>query len=229
MISIKDLTVAYGSNTVLHNINLSISSGEIYGIVGLNGAGKTTLFNTIYGIKSPINGSIKYNDSKISKKDITFLETENYYFSHITGYEYLSLFVKDIQIINEWNRLFNLPLNELIDNYSTGMKKKVSLLSVINQEKPILILDEPFNGLDLQSSRTLSVIIKELSMNRTIIISSHILETIINICSTICYLKNGIVETTWDKNSFHLIEEKIFSVLDSENLSLIRDLIGKKH
>jgi len=229
MISIKDLTVAYGSNTVLHNINLSISSGEIYGIVGLNGAGKTTLFNTIYGIKSPINGSIKYNDSKISKKDITFLETENYYFSHITGYEYLSLFVKDIQIINEWNRLFNLPLNELIDNYSTGMKKKVSLLSVINQEKPILILDEPFNGLDLQSSRTLSVIIKELSMNRTIIIASHILEAIINICSTICYLKNGVVESTWDKNSFHLIEEKIFSVLDSENLSLIRDLIGKKH
>lgn len=66
-------------------------------------------------------------------------------------------------------------------------------------------------------------------MNRTIIISSHILETIINICSTICYLKNGVVESTWDKNSFHLIEEKIFSVLDSENLSLIRDLIGKKH
>lgn len=229
MISIKDLTVAYGSNTVLHNINLSISSGEIYGIVGLNGAGKTTLFNTLYGIKMPISGSIKYNDSKISKKDITFLETENYYFSHITGYEYLKLFVKDIHIINEWNKLFNLPLNELIDNYSTGMRKKVSLLSVITQKKPLLILDEPFNGLDLQSSRTLSVIIKELSKNRTIIISSHILETIINICSTICYFKNGVVESIWDKNSFHLIEEKIFSVLDSENLSLIRDLIGQRH
>ncbi|HPD68585.1 MAG TPA: ABC transporter ATP-binding protein [Ignavibacteriales bacterium] len=229
MISIKDLTVAYGFNTVLHNINLSISSGEIYGIVGLNGAGKTTLFNTIYGIKTPLSGSIKYNDSKISKKDITFLETENYYFSHITGYEYLSLFVKDIQIINEWNKLFNLPLDELIDTYSTGMRKKISILSVITQKKPLLILDEPFNGLDLQSSRTLSVIIKELSKNRTIIISSHILETVINICSTICYLKNGVVESIWDKNSFHLIEEKIFSVLDSENLSLIRDLIGQKH
>jgi ABC-2 type transport system ATP-binding protein len=226
MITIRNLSVSYSKKKVLSNIKLNIPLNSIYGIVGLNGAGKTTLFNTIYGIKKKDTGTILFNETIISKKSIGYLETENFFYSNITGIEYLRLFLNNRVKIEKWNNLFELPLNELIDNYSTGMKKKIALLSIIFQNKPILILDEPFNGLDLQASRTLSSIIKEISKTRTVIISSHILDTLLNLCDTISYLKNGKIEFTKNENEFSSIEKEIFIALDEKNNALIKKLIN---
>lgn len=226
MITISNLSVSYSKKKVLSDIELSIPLNSISGIVGLNGAGKTTLFNTIYGIKKKDSGTILFNEAIISKKLIGYLETENFFYSNITGIEYLRLFLNNKLEIEKWNNLFELPLNELIDNYSTGMKKKLALLSIIFQKKPILILDEPFNGLDLQASRTLSSIIKEVSKTRTVIISSHILDTLLNLCDTISYLKNGKIEFTKKENEFSSIEKEIFIALDEKNDALIKKLIN---
>lgn len=226
MITISNLSVSYSKKKVLSDVKLSIPLNSIYGIVGLNGAGKTTLFNTIYGIKKKDSGTILFNEEIISKKLIGYLETENFFYSNITGIEYLRLFFNNKLEIKKWNNLFELPLDELIDNYSSGMKKKIALLSIIFQKKPILILDEPFNGLDLQASRTLSTIIKEVSKTSTVIISSHILDTLLNLCDIISYLKNGKIEFTKKENEFSSIEKEIFIALDEKNNAIIKKLIN---
>lgn len=154
MITINNLTVSYKKGiNVIDNLNLTLEEGLIHGIVGLNGAGKTTLLNTMFGLKKSDAGTILANDREITKKEVAYLVTENYFYSNITGNEYLKLF-KNINFdVLQWNELFNLPLDTVIDEYSTGMKKKLALLGVLKQDKSIIILDEPFNGLDIETCR----------------------------------------------------------------------------
>lgn len=154
MITIENLSISYGKEKrVIDALELTISEGTINGIVGLNGAGKTTLLNAMYGLKSIETGGINWNCEKITKKAVSYLVTEPYFYSNITGNEYLSLFKNNNFDIKKWNELFLLPLDQIIDEYSTGMKKKLAILSVIKQDKPIFILDEPFNGLDIETCR----------------------------------------------------------------------------
>lgn len=126
MLTINNLTVSYGEKVVLDNLDLELESNKIHGLVGLNGAGKTTLLNTIFGLKEKDSGSILYNTTGIKRNNISYLETENFYYSNITGKEYLSLFHSTLHDynINEWNKIFKLPINQLIESYSTGMKKR---------------------------------------------------------------------------------------------------------
>jgi ABC-2 type transport system ATP-binding protein len=154
MIIIKNLVVSYdkGQN-VIDSLNLILQDKTINGIVGLNGAGKTTLLNSFYGFKRIASGDIKYNDRRINKKEMSLLVTENYFYSNITGREYLSLFKNSLYDVDIWNGLFSLPLDIIVDDYSTGMKKKLALMGILKQDKPIMILDEPFNGLDIETCR----------------------------------------------------------------------------
>ena len=111
MISISDLHVSYGKQKeVIKNLHLSLPESKIHGIVGLNGAGKTTLLNTIYGLQKPDSGTIKWGDHAINKKQVAYLEAENYFYPNITGREYLDLFQNPEFNPDEWNQLFNLPL-----------------------------------------------------------------------------------------------------------------------
>ena len=126
MIIIENLIVSYNKGQpVIDTLNLFLSDGTINGIVGLNGAGKTTLLNSIYGFKRIDSGTVKYDDRKINKKEMSFLETENYFYSNITGREYLSLFKNPGFDIEKWNQLFLLPVDKIVDDYSSGMKKKL--------------------------------------------------------------------------------------------------------
>ena len=152
MITIENLVVSYhkGQN-IIDSLNIAISDNTINGIVGLNGVEKTTFLNSVYGLKSIDSGDIKFNNRKINKKEISFLETDNYFYSNITGREYLSLFKNLDYDSDKWNQLFLLPLDTIVDDYSTGMKKKLALMGILKQAKPIMILDEPFNGLDIET------------------------------------------------------------------------------
>lgn len=154
MISIENLTVSYGHDAaVICSLDLRLSSA-IHGIVGLNGSGKTTLLNTIYGLIKPDSGSVGWDDGqRINRKDIAYLMTENFFYSNITGREYLGLFPNKKFDTDRWNEFFLLPLDNVVDGYSTGMKKKLALLGIFKQEKPVMVLDEPFNGLDMECCR----------------------------------------------------------------------------
>ena len=226
MITIKELTVGYRKGVnVINSLKLTINDNTINGVVGLNGAGKTTLFNAVFGLIKKSSGDILLDGQALTKKEIAYLPTENYFYSFITGREYLSLF--DNSDIDEWNKLFKLPLDTIIDDYSTGMKKKLALLGVIRQNKPIMILDEPFNGLDMESSQILRLILQRLKeAGKTLILSSHILDSLTNVCDCIHYLESGIVKYSRDKVQFKELETELFSIVADENMDVIKKLIN---
>lgn len=219
MISIHDLNISYGSHRVLADFNWELQEGLIHGLVGLNGSGKTTLLKTMVGINKSQSGSILFRGEKFTPHKISMLETEPYFYKGITGVEYLHLFKspeKSNFITHEWLGLFSVPGDELIDNYSTGMKKKLALIGICKLSRPVILLDEPFNGLDLESCRILSSVLKKLvSKGHTIIITSHILETLTGLCTYIHYLRNGVIANVFNAGDSALIDKTIFAELDA--------------
>jgi ABC-2 type transport system ATP-binding protein len=227
MITIKDLTISYNKGSkVIDNLCLTLADNMIHGIVGLNGAGKTTLLNAIYGLKKVDSGLIKNNNKKVSKKDVSYLVTENFFYSNITAREYLNLFRNENFDVDKWNDLFSLSLDKIIDGYSNGMKKKLALLGILKQDKQVMILDEPFNGLDIETCRIMrSILLKLKEKGKTIIITSHIIETLTNLCDYIHLLEKGKISYSKDKSGFEEFEREIFESLENKNVRLINDLI----
>lgn len=217
MISIKNLTIKYGNNIVLDNLNLEMNLGLIHGLVGLNGSGKTSLLNALYGIIKKDSGKILLNDRELKKNDVSFLPTENFYYSNITGIEYLNFFryYNPSFSNDDLLTMFDLPLNSLVDSYSTGMKKKLSILSNLILDKDIMIFDEPFNGLDVESVYIINKVIKILrEKGKTIIITSHIMDSLTHICDYIHYLSNGKILNTFGNTDFHILEDLLKNSLD---------------
>ncbi|MBK6378951.1 MAG: ATP-binding cassette domain-containing protein [Chitinophagaceae bacterium] len=224
MINVQGLSVSFNDHAVLKNISIDFEEGLVHGIVGLNGAGKTTLFNVLAKMLKPDSGDIKQNGTALGIKHTAYLETANFFFSRITGNEYLKIFK---QTNTEFNlaalqEYFKLPLDELIENYSTGMKKKLALLAVLKQGKPIFILDEPFNGLDLETNKVLEIIIVSLKQKqKTVFVSSHIIDPLLTTCDKIHLLENGCFVKTYFKSDFSKIEEDLFGKLKTEATEVI--------
>jgi ABC-2 type transport system ATP-binding protein len=228
MLVIENLHISFGSNQVLDALTLMLPLHQVHGLVGMNGAGKTTLLNVMAGFIRPDSGKILMNGVPLKRSELAFLETENFFYSQITGREYLGLFKAPPGVpgIDEWNRIFRLPLDQLIEGYSSGMKRKLALAGVLRQEKAVVILDEPFNGLDLESSRLLSIIITRLKeRGTTVIITSHILGSLTGICDCIHLLRNGKILFTKDKENFSTLEQDIFRDVDSGYSNLINSII----
>ena len=212
MLEFKNIKLSYGTKEVLKGLNLQIQSGDIHGILGMNGAGKTTLFRSIYGFLKPVSGSFYFNENILLQKQIAFLETENYFYAFMKGREYLELLSDKEKSfdIDAWNALFELPLQQFTDAYSTGMKKKLAFLGVLALQRPIFILDEPFNGVDIESNEKISLILERLkAQGKTIIISSHIIQSLTKICDKISYLNNGVIERTYGKAEFPELEREL--------------------
>ncbi len=219
MISAHNLNVSYGQKHVLKNIQFELEEGLVHGLVGLNGSGKTTLLNTIYGIKKADSGHITRNGAKLSKRDMAYVEAENYFYSYITGSEFLKLIKNDTFDNALWQQLFNIELNERIDSYSTGMKKKLAILFGLKINKPILILDEPFNGLDIESVQVLKLIIANLKSNgHTVIITSHIMEVLPDFCDDIIHIEQGEIKKIYPVGEFPLMKTALYGSIE-ENVN----------
>jgi len=216
MIRIENLEVNYGINKVLKGINHVFETGFVHGIVGLNGSGKTTFFNTITKNVQPNEGAIFFDDEKLKREQTAYLETSNYFYSGITGNEYLKIFNQTNPDFNLDNlqQYLKLPLDEITENYSTGMRKKLALLAILKQNKNIYLLDEPFNGLDLETHKVLELIIVALkNKGKTILISSHIIDPLITVCDKIHVLDSGVFKKSYPKENFNELEEALFSEL----------------
>lgn len=203
MLEIKNVSVEFKNQKVLNHLNLSIEEGCILGILGKNGAGKTTLFESLYQSLS-FSGNITWKNERLQRKQISYLETENYFYPYITGEEYLSYFSSEKEDeIKEIIEKFNLPLKKYVQYYSSGMKKKLALIGMLMLNKPINILDEPFNGVDFEGVHLLYNIIRQLkSENKVVIISSHIIETLFHTCDKIALLQEGKIQTIYNKEDF---------------------------
>lgn len=225
MIEINNLNIFYGSKQVIFDLNARFEDTNVYGIVGLNGAGKTTLFNALCGSKQKASGFIRHNGSPINKNDVAFLETHNYYYSYITGREYLDIFTKTNAHfeVDNLQKIFDLPLDDLIENYSTGMKKKLALIAMLKKDKAIYLLDEPFNGLDLESNKVVEIIISILrEKGKTVFISSHIIDPLLKVCDKICLLRNGRFEKQYGVEEYHTLEQDLFGKFDEEARVLLK-------
>ncbi len=200
---IKNIHVQFKNQKVLNDLNLSIEEGCIIGLLGKNGAGKTTLFEALYQ-SVPFSGNITWKNEQLKREMISYLETENYFYPYITGEEYLAYFTsKKENEIKEIIEKFNLPLKKYVQYYSSGMKKKLALTGMLMLDKPINILDEPFNGVDFEGVHLLYDIIRQLkSENKIVIVSSHIIETLFHTCDTIALLKEGKIEKIYSKEEF---------------------------
>jgi ABC-2 type transport system ATP-binding protein len=216
MITITDLSKSFGTKQVLKNINIRFEKGNVYGLVGANGAGKTTLFRCIAGFEK-YDGQITSTLNPL-KNHLGLLFTEPFFFSKITGKEYIRLLCnargKEASNIDDRN-IFDLPLNQYASTYSTGMKKKLALLAILLQDNQCFILDEPFNGVDIQSNIIIVDIIRKLKeLGKTVIISSHIFSTLSDTCDEIHLIHQGeftqkVTQANFDKLE---LEMKEFSI-----------------
>ena len=211
MIKIKELSKLFGNKEVLKNLSMEFSTGNVYGIVGENGAGKTTLFRCIAGLES-YSGEI-ISDVMPLKNHLGLLLTEPFFFSMITGREYIRLLCNARGKTNvdiDSKNIFDLPLEQYASTYSTGMKKKLAITAILLQENEYFILDEPFNGVDIQSNIILTEIILKLKeLNKVVIISSHIFSTLSDTCDEIHLLRKGEQIKSVNKTGFKDLEQEM--------------------
>lgn len=214
-IIIKDFTKKLSHNYVLNDINLELESGKIYGFVGKNGSGKTMLMRAICGLILPTTGYVEI-DGKILGKDISFPDNigvliENPGFiSSYSGFRNLKV------LAQIKNKISNDKIIETLKNvgldpddkksfrkYSLGMKQKLGIAAAIMEEPELLILDEPFNGLDEDSvDKVRNLILKCKNENNIIILSCHDSHEIEKLCDEIVEIKTGkIVNISENKNS----------------------------
>lgn len=211
MITLENLSKSYSRRQVLKSIQLSFQPGQVYGVVGKNGAGKTTLFRCIAGLEKH-EGSVHYEQGLL-KNTLGLLVTEPYFFSKITGREYLQLLcnARNVQYTSfDEHNIFDLPLSQYADTYSSGMKKKLALTGVLLQKNQVYILDEPFNGVDIESNIIIKEIIGKLKeLNKIVILSSHIFSTLNDSCDQISLLENGSITESVGREEFYKIEQRL--------------------
>lgn len=208
MIVVQNLSKKFGANEVLKDLSIQFEKGKIYGIVGSNGAGKTTLFRCLAGLED--YSGVIHSNSKPIKNHLGLLLTDPYFMDKITGREYIQLLctARAISISNiDERNIFDLPLNQYASTYSTGMKKKLALTAILLQHNDYFILDEPFNGVDIQSNLIITELIHKLkSLDKIVIMSSHIFSTLSATCDELHLLHNGRIERTVQKADFGNLE-----------------------
>jgi ABC-2 type transport system ATP-binding protein len=228
MIRLLELKMLFKQKCVLDCPAITFEAGQVHGIIGLNGAGKTTLFNILSTFLKPTEGKALIGDNKIKRQDILFLETNNFFYSNLTGREYMAIFPAtntnfDLDAINH---LLQVPLNQVTESYSAGMKKKLALMAIIKQDKPIYIFDEPFNGLDLESGKVLELIIETLkAKGKTIFISSHILSPLLTLCDQVHLLQNGVFIKKYSQKHFDNIDKDLFASFSKDAGEIISNVM----
>ena len=205
MIRLQNLTKDYGSVRAVDHVNFEINEGEILGFLGPNGAGKTTTLRMITCFLSPTSGNIEVENMNIDnnqieiKRLIGYLPEHNPLYIDMTVYDYLK-FIADIREISNFetriievikqcglNGVVHKPINTL----SKGYKQRVGIAQAILHDPKILILDEPTSGLDPNQIVEIRGLIKELGKEKTLIISSHILQEVQAVCNRIIIINEG--------------------------------------
>ena len=204
IITIDNVCKNYKSKKALDNVSLSIKQGELFGLLGVNGAGKTTLIKILCGLTRKTSGTITINNFNLDKEidkikeiiDISPQETS--VANNLTVKENLEFFANiynnnNTSTINEIIDIFNLNevINQRAKTLSGGYKRRLSIAIALISKPKILFLDEPTLGLDVFARRELWNIIKKLQKNITIILTSHYLEEIENLCDRVAILSNG--------------------------------------
>ncbi len=257
MIEVKNVTKKYGSFTAVDNISFNIEEGEIVGLLGPNGAGKSTTMNMITGFLEPDEGEIIIDGNSIlkkpkkAKKQIGYMPEGVPLYNDLTVKEFINYMAdlkmvqrnekkENVQKVMEQTNLIEVQ-NKLIRNLSRGYKQRVSMAGALVGNPKILILDEPTVGLDPKQITEIRSLIKSLGKEHTVILSSHILSEISQICKKVIIINKGKIiaidtpenleEKVKDENAVTLtvedkdnkIEEVTKQIKGIKELKLIKD------
>ena len=217
MLQIKNLTKIYGNKKAVDNLSLHINAGEMYAFIGHNGAGKTTTIKSVCGLLNFDNGEILIDGISIKenpiecKRKIAYLPDNPDLYEFMSGIKYLN-FIADIygidkkerqESIKKYSDMFGLTsdLAQPISAYSHGMKQKLALISALIHKPKLLVMDEPFVGLDPKASYLLKEEMKQICENGgAIFFSTHVLEVAEKICNKIAIIKDGKLVVQGDMN-----------------------------
>ncbi len=206
MISVENVYMTFGDGYVLTDVSREFEEGKIHGIVGNNGSGKTVLMKCICGFLKPVSGRIFVNYKQVGK-DMDFpdnmgiiIETPGF-LPNMTGVKNLQLLASlnkkaDLDTIKRTIELVGLDPNmkKHVSKYSLGMRQRLGIAQAIMEDPSILILDEPFNGLDKHGVKHMRALLDNLrSQGKTIILASHNQADIDELCDTVCEMDAGIM------------------------------------
>ena len=237
MIEIKNVTKKYGNNIALKDVSFTVNDGEIFAFIGHNGAGKTTLIKSIVGIHKFDEGDILINgksiklDPVLCKKEMAFVPDNPELYEQMKAIDFIN-FICDIyevpQEIREKNikkyaKLFEIEnnLNDTIESFSHGMKQKIALISALAHDPKILIMDEPFVGLDPKAVFDVKEIMNEMiKEGKIVFFSTHILDLAEKLCSRVAIIKKGELVKVGNMNEIKGDKslEKVFLELEENDL-----------
>ena len=208
MVEIKGLCKSYDNKSVVDNLDLTINDGEIYGFIGHNGAGKTTTIKCLIGILSFEKGEILIDDLSIKdkpiecKRKIAYIPDNPDLYNYMSGIDYLN-FIGDVfnvaneervKRIDKYAGIFELTdsLANPISSYSHGMRQKLAIIAAWLHEPDLIVMDEPFVGLDPKASHDLKMMMREFcDRGGSIFFSTHVLEVAEKLCDKVAIIKQG--------------------------------------
>lgn len=208
MIEIKNLTKCYGEKIAVDNISFNVEDGEIFAFIGHNGAGKTTTIKSIVGINDFDKGDIIINGKSIKtnpidcKKEIAYVPDNPDLYENMKAIDYIN-FICDIyetseekrkENVTKFTKMFEIEehLSEEISTFSHGMKQKIALIAALAHEPNILIMDEPFVGLDPKAVFDMKIVMKDMCKEgKCIFFSTHILDVAEKLCTRVAIIQNG--------------------------------------
>ena len=208
MIEIKNVTKKYGEKKAVDNVSFTVNDGDIFAFIGHNGAGKTTLIKSIIGIHDFDEGDILIDGISIKDKPVECKKLMAYVpdnpetYEHMKAIDYIN-FICDMydtpteireENIKKYAKLFEIEdkLNDTIDSYSHGMKQKIVLISALAHDPKILIMDEPFVGLDPKAVFDIKEVLNEMAkVGKIVFYSTHILDVAEKLCSRVAIIKQG--------------------------------------
>ena len=208
MIEIKNVTKKYGNIPAIKNITFDVNDGEIFAFIGHNGAGKTTLIKSIVGIHSFDEGDILINGKSIKvdpvacKKEMAFVPDNPELYEQMKAIDFIDFICDMYEVpqeireknIQKYAKMFEIEdkLNDTIDSFSHGMKQKIALISALAHNPKVLIMDEPFVGLDPKAVFDVKEIMNEMiKEGKIIFFSTHILDVAEKLCSRVGIIKKG--------------------------------------
>ncbi len=230
LITVDNISKRYGNLNALSNVSFSLNKGEIIGLLGVNGAGKSTLMKTLSGIISPDKGSVHIQGHALSseplmvKKMIGYLSEDNPLYEDMYVREYLEyirgIYNQPKDRVGDVIELTGLKneYKKMIRTLSKGNRQRVGIAQALINDPDFLILDEATSGLDPNQREKLNNLLKELSINKVILFSTHILQEVKELCPRVILLDKGNI--VLDKNIVEINSiEDIFHTLNNENSS----------
>lgn len=208
MIEIKNVVKKYGDKKALKDVSFEVGDGEIFAFIGHNGAGKTTLIKAIVGIHDFDEGEILINGKSIKsdpiacKKEMAYIPDNPELYENMKAIDFIDFICDMYEVpqdvreknITKYAKIFEIEnnLNDTIDSFSHGMKQKVALISALAHAPKVLIMDEPFVGLDPKAVFDMKEIMREMIKDgKTIFFSTHILDVAEKLCTRVAIIKKG--------------------------------------